>query len=412
MFTAWAKNKMPMVISIAVPSLLKKAGRRDQSNPSLAASQSRFSALRRIMVSIEVTERANKISSFKQVSTLQKVNPEISRAQPNTNHKRIKTNGGRQNQLTAIEDRSRPYLAIVNAPIPKSVIGAKCTMIMTMPNRSTEMLSSGSLASVIRANANKNGDEQDLQILARDEGIEGMMFKEACQLGGVNAFTKSPTVFGSNACALALMLHPTMQGISRCHANQSASLEINDCARSLACDLAKLPVWAAPPTITTILLALTNTSPSGLNDAAEAGPRNPMAAPGTPTSTCACYWRPNRVGRLIGRSSPAMFAVRHRLAASWVLCGRRHSASGAIKTARPFFRRAQKLHAAALDSSPKARVCSSELPQRPGRGNETANKFHLSTDPCLAPRCLATKQAATTRAARPMLGLKLPRLGR
>jgi hypothetical protein len=52
-----------------------------------------LSALRGIMVSIEVTESANKISSFKQVSTFQKLNAEISKAKPNTDHKGIKTSG-------------------------------------------------------------------------------------------------------------------------------------------------------------------------------------------------------------------------------------------------------------------------------------------------------------------------------
>jgi hypothetical protein len=49
--------------------------------------------LRGIMVCVEVTANANKTSSFKQVSTFQRFNPEISTTKPNTNHKESKPDG-------------------------------------------------------------------------------------------------------------------------------------------------------------------------------------------------------------------------------------------------------------------------------------------------------------------------------
>jgi hypothetical protein len=160
---------------------------------------------------------------------------------------------------------------------------------------------------------NKNGDEQDLQSLARDEMRRGNDVQGSLLARRHQCVEEIANGFWVECLRISVDAGSDEQRISYCQPRSSVRVEstskINGCPRSLACDLAKLRVLAAPPTtvaktigITTILLALTNTSPRGLNDTAKARPRNPMAALRTPTSTCACYWRPNRVSGLIGRS--------------------------------------------------------------------------------------------------------------
>jgi hypothetical protein len=109
-FMTWAKNKMPMVISLAVPSLLRKAGCRDQSDPSRASGNYGLHRCYRECEQDLVLQTGEYVPEA-----------ECGNLKGQTQHqpRRNQNPRGRGNKLTAIEDRSRPYLAIVSAPIPE-----------------------------------------------------------------------------------------------------------------------------------------------------------------------------------------------------------------------------------------------------------------------------------------------------